>query len=365
MDVVDRKISELIHPDYNPRYISEQDFSQLKKSLKKFEAVEPAVINTFEGRENVIVGGNQRIRAAEALGWNVYPCYHVSLTQGEESELNIRLNKNTGSWDFDKLANEFDVGELLDWGFDESELSCFGDVDSEPGLTDDDEVPEVPEEPKTKQGDLYALGEHRLMCGDSTNVLHVERLMDGEKADMVFTDPPYGVSAVSKSGVLKERYKDDILGDQDTVAAIDSFNMCLSLKIDKMVFWGANYYTECLPSSGCWLVWDKNNGGSDQTDCELAWTNFKGAVRKYEKASEKTNRVHPTQKPCELIEWVFSRWEGGKIIFDLFGGSGSTLIACEKTKRKCRMMELDPHYCDVIVKRWEDYTGRKARLAGN
>ena len=186
--------------------------------------------------------------------------------------------------------------------------------------------------------------------------------MDGEKADAIFTDPPYGMNAVSKSGVLSKRYKTDILGDDNQDVAIDSFKVWNA----KDEFWfGANYYPQCLPTSGCWIVWDKNNGGSDQADAELCWTNQKGVVRIFKQASEKTNRVHPTQKPVSLPEWCFNRWELGKIIADPFLGSGSTLIAAEKTKRKCYGMELDPKYCDVIVKRWEDFTGKKAHLEEN
>lgn len=188
--------------------------------------------------------------------------------------------------------------------------------------------------------------------------------MNGVKADMVFTDPPYGMNAVSKSGVLSEKYKTDIMNDDNNEVVINSFNLCKEhFKDIKQVWWGANYYTECLPSAECWIVWDKNNGGSDQTDCELAWTNFRSVVRQFTMASEKTNRVHPTQKPLNLIAQIFEKFDKNKEynnIVDLFGGSGSTLIACEQLNRKCYMMELDPHYIDVIIQRWENFTGKKA-----
>lgn len=186
------------------------------------------------------------------------------------------------------------------------------------------------------------------------------------KVDLVFTDPPYGMSAVSKSGVLSKTYKTDILNDDTNKVAIDSFLLSQSLFKDvKQVWWGANYYTECLPSAECWIVWDKNNGGSDQTDCELAWTNFRSVVRQFTLASEKTNRVHPTQKPIKLISQILNKFDKDntfKNILDLFGGSGSTLIACEQLNRQCFTMELDPKYCDVIIKRWENLTGQKAEL---
>lgn len=190
--------------------------------------------------------------------------------------------------------------------------------------------------------------------------------MDGQKADMVFTDPPYGMNAVSKSGVLSERYKTDILGDDDNTVAIDAFNMAAAyFKDAKQIWWGANYYTECIPSSECWIVWDKNNGASDQTDCELAYSNLRSVVRKFTMASEKINRVHPTQKPIKLFEEIIRKFDKDNSIhnvIDLFGGSGSTMIACEQLKRKCFMCELDPRYVDVIIARWEKYTGQKAQL---
>ena len=247
---------------------------------------------------------------------------------------------------------------MSDFGFD-----LNFDVDEETEIVED-EVPEVPEEPKAKLGDIYQLGNHRLMCGDSTSIDDIEKLMNNEKADMVFTDPPYGMNAVSKSGVLSEKYKTDIMNDDDNTVAIDSFNLCNNyFKETKQVWWGANYYTECLPSAECWIVWDKNNGGSDQTYCELAWTNFRSVVRQFTMASEKINRVHQTQKPLNLISQIFKKFDKNNEynnIVDLFGGSGSTLIACEQLNRKCYMMELDPHYIDVIIQRWENFTGEKA-----
>tara|TARA_R110002020_G_scaffold373345_1_gene584795 strand:- start:141 stop:707 length:567 start_codon:yes stop_codon:yes gene_type:complete len=185
--------------------------------------------------------------------------------------------------------------------------------------------------------------------------------MNGEKADMVFTDPPYGMNAVSKSGVLSAKYKTDIIGDDNTDVARDSFNLIHSLYDCKQIWWGANYYSEFLPSAEGWIVWDKNNGGSDQTDCELAWTNFRSVCRLYKKASEKRNRIHPTQKPVELFLWSIEKFKVEfNIVLDVFLGSGSTLIAAEKLNRKCYGMELDEKYCDVIIERWEQFTGLKA-----
>ena len=225
---------------------------------------------------------------------------------------------------------------------------------------------ELPEEPNARHGDIYQLGKHRLMCGSSTSADDIESLVGTANIDLVYTDPPYGMSAVSKSSVLSVRYKTDIMNDGDNSVAMDSYRLAsVRFQNAKHVWWGANYYTECLPSAECWIVWDKNNGTSDQTDCELAWTNFRSVVRQFTMASEKKNRVHPTQKPCKLFGDIVGKFDKEGLfgnVLDLFGGSGSTLIACEQMGKKCFVMELDPHYIDVIIARWENYTGKKAVL---
>lgn len=356
MQIVKYKTSDIISAEYNPRQLTKDQYSNLKDSLERFGLVDPLIINKNKDRKNILVGGHQRLKIAREMGMDIIPCVEVDLTLDQEKELNVRLNKNVGEWDYDSLANYFDVDDLMDWGFTDDELQ-FYEEEPEQGLIEDDEIPEV-EEAITKQGDLWILGEHRLLCGDATKKEDVDLLMDGKKADMVFTDPPYGMDAVKNSGVLKDKYK-NILNDDSINTAIQSFNL---IKDDiPSIWWGANYYANSLPNKSCWLVWDKNNGKSDQMDCELAWTNLKGVTRQYTQASEKKNRVHPTQKPVELIEWCFDKIKGD-IVHDPFLGSGSTLIACEKTNRKCYGMELDPHYCDVIVKRWEEFTGKKAIL---
>ena len=344
----------------NPRKNSAA-VDKVAASIKEYGWQQPIVVD----KENVIIAGHTRLLAAQKLGMDKVPVHVADLSDAQAKAYRLADNRisEDADWDIDLLGLEIreldDLGFDLDLtGFDNTELANLL-IDPDLGETDEDAVPEPPEEPISKPGDLWILGEHRLLCGDSTNLDDVERLMDGEQADCVWTDPPYGMRAVSKSGVLSKKYGTDILGDETNKVAISAFPLWSA----RSQFWfGANYYPECLPSSGCWVVWDKNNGESDQADAELCWTNEKGVVRIYKQASEKRNRVHPTQKPSSLVEWCFERWEVGDIVADPFSGSGVTFISCQKTKRKCFGMELDPKYCDVIVKRWEQYTSEQATL---
>ena len=360
MRIKKRKIKELIAAEYNPRKINKIQEQDLKDSLTRFGLVDPIIINKNKERKNIVIGGHQRLRVWADLGNTEIDCNELDLTLDQERELNIRLNKNGGSFDDDLIKEYFEYEELTEWGFTPDELFDKEEKKVD-GLIDDDEIPEV-KESKVKRGDIWQLGEHRLMCGDSTSSDDVAKLMNGEKAEMVFTDPPYGMNAVSKSGVLSARYKTDIIGDDNTDVARDSFFLIHSLYDCKQIWWGANYYSEFLPSAEGWIVWDKNNGESDQTDCELAWTNLRSVCRLYKKASEKKNRVHPTQKPVDLVLWTIKKFKVEfNIVLDVFLGSGSTLIAAEKLNRKCYGMELDDKYCDVIIERWEQFTGQKAK----
>jgi DNA modification methylase len=364
-------IEKLIPYARNARTHSDEQVGQIAASIKEWGWTTPVLVDEDGG----IIAGHGRTMAAKRLGMREVPVMVARGWSDAKKRAYVladnKLAINAG-WDDSMLALELkELGELgfdLDLtGFSLDEINALTPLEVEPGLTDEDAVPEAPEEPTTRLGDVWILGKHRLMCGDSTSIDAVEKLMDGQKADMVFTDPPYGMNAVTKSSVLKKNYGQDILGDDNTDAAKDSFLLAFSLYPDAHhVWWGANYYGSALPDSECWIVWDKNNGQSDQTDCELAWTNFRSVVRQFTMASEKRNRIHPTQKPISLIEWVFDRFKvPSNFILDLFGGSGSTLIGCEKMGRKAFVMELDPKYCDVIVKRWQEFTGNQATLEEN
>jgi len=276
--------------------------------------------------------------------------------------------------------NNIDLPTLEDFRFPEIDMDKFKDEffnDPVEGLTDEDEVPEVVE-PRAKLGDLYLLGEHRLLCGDSTDIKSVERLMNGEKADMVFTDPPYGISINAAYGDrmkgndpnFKRKLKtySNIIGDDQDFDPSWIFDY---FKEQSIFLWGGNNYHQKLPK-GNWLVWYKKLTPEMKKmfgwDFELCWTNqTAGSVYEqawagclgHNKKLDGDTKTHPSMKSVSLIEKIFADYPAEKVV-DVYGGSGSTLIACEKTKRKCFMMELDPHYVDVIISRWEKFTGNTA-----
>ena len=371
IEVKYHKVEDLIPYVNNSRKHSDEQVAQIASSIKEFGWTNPILIDGT----NSIIAGHGRLMAARKLKMEEVPTIELShLTNTQRKALVIADNKLALNADWDTTLLTIELDELLKdgfaldiLGFNADELNALLEPEQVDGLTDEDAVPEVPEEPKTKLGDIYQLGNHRLMCGDSTSIDDVDKLMIGVYPDLIHTDPPYGMNAVSKSSVLKANYGTDIMGDDNPDVAKDAFNLIYGLYPEsKQIWWGANYYCSVLPDSECWLVWDKNNGQSDQTDCELAWANFRSVVRQFTQASEKTNRVHPTQKPVSLMEWIIKRFNlSSKTIADFFGGSGSTLIAAEKNGLQAFIMEFDPKFCDVIVKRWEDFTGKQAVLLTN
>ena len=238
-------------------------------------------------------------------------------------------------------------------------------------------------QPVSEFGDVWVCGSHKVMCGDSTDRKQVVAL--SPKADVLLTDPPYGISIVRNghiggrnrplgvgiNKIVDPREYLPVKADESTDTARKAVEIALSLTENQIIF-GGNYFTDFLEPSSCWLVWDKKNGGTDFADCELAWTSFSKAVRKYEwlwnglmragdRSEEGISRIHPTQKPVGLLAEILNDYtKEGQTILDLFGGSGSTLIACEKTGRICYLMEYEKAYVDLIVKRWQDYSGRRA-----
>ncbi len=397
MAVIQRKISELRPADYNPRQLTKKQLNDLIESFKSLGTLEPAVINQYKGRENIIISGHQRIKVAQVMDMKEYPCIEVKFPLKKEKEANIRMNANTGEWDTDILANEFDTEDLIDWGMD-----IDFTPDTEAGLTDEDDVPPEPEEPTTKPGDLYQLGPHRLLCGDSTNIQHVEQLMDGEKANLMMTSPPYWVGKdyetqeneqeidVFVNGIIKACLT-AMNKDEARIVINSGTGMATRIKEKKSrVILIIDKWVNGLYKNG-WLLrnirhWLKGGGSagpiSAKTDFVysgmeylLSFYHTDGNQRGQNKISESWcqqpnwNDIQGDKQenkagfPVELPNRFILLYSlDGEIVFDQFGGNGTTLIACEKTQRVCRMMELDPKYCDVIVKRWEEYTGKKAEL---
>jgi hypothetical protein len=357
----------------NPRNNEGKAVAKVKSSIQEFGFKQPIVVD----RQGVVVVGHTRLKAAIELGMPTVPVVIATdLTSAQVKAYRLADNRvaEESSWAADLLTLELDDLKLAEFdlaltGFDPEELHQFAPDGTQDGLTEDDACPELPVDPKSVVGDVWLLGNHRLMCGDSTNVANVDELLAGTKADIVYTDPPYGISVqMNNPGTT---CKGTILGDTTTDVATAAYNLCATFDVP-MIFWGANHYVSDagLPNASCWLCWDKqeSNNHIDQADCEFAWTNIKGPARVFHhlwagfrRDSEKgETRVHPTQKPIALNIEILEFFKAGSIVLDLFGGSGSTLIACEKTGRSCRMMELDPKYSDVILKRWQHFTGRQA-----
>ena len=367
----------------NPRAIRKDQLDKLVKSLREFpEMLEarPIVVDP----DFVVLGGNMRLKAAQLAGLSEVPVYVATWEEAKHKEFIIKDNLAFGEWDWDLLANEWDAEELDDWGLDVPLL----EEDTE-GLTDPDDVPEVPEEPTTKPGDLWLLGDHRLLCGDSTKAEDVKRLMDGKKADMVFTDPPYGVNYEGghfhSGDVNIKRKREKIANDGDDQIYTDVIPLIANFCNGPCYTWFANtkplklyQAVEAVGQIHALIIWHKTNATYAAMNAQykerhepclywkpkrsnLRWCGPSNEATIWEMKRDATNHFHPTQKPVELAERALKNHDA-KNVLDLFLGSGSTLIAAEKTGRKCYGMELDPKYCDVIVKRWEDFTGKKAEL---
>jgi 16S rRNA G966 N2-methylase RsmD len=354
----------------NPRLIKTEKFEKLKKSIED----NPEMLGMREvlvyplNAKFIIIGGNMRYQACKELGFTEVPCKILDkdTTAEQLRAITIKDNVGFGEHDWDLLANEWDSIELEEWGLDVPNFETEETI-----LEAEEDDYEEPENLKVDVvlGDLIEFEctdgrVHRLICGDSTDSDTVAKLMNGEKADMVFTDPPYGISHSGKGikGSAKENDFGEILGDNDVTVAIDAFNLCQSLFSDAtMIFWGANYYSSCLPNGFGWLVWDKQREGNTFSGAELAFVNkgvkldvFRHQWHGMIKGSEMgEKRVHPTQKPIALIEWSFINYKAQDKILDLFLGSGSTMAASHKTSRKCYGMELDPKYCQVIIDRMQ------------
>lgn len=388
MEIVYKKVNDLIPYINNSRTHSEEQINQIVASINEFGFTNPLLVDEKDN----IIAGHGRLLASKKLKMEEVPCIVISgLTEAQKKAYIIADNKmalNAG-WDEELLKAELENLKELDFdleltGFNVDELDDIFQFEEEQEIVEDDFDIEPPEEPKAKLGDIYQLGNHRLMCGDSTKLEDVEKLMNGNKADMVFTDPPYGIDVVQgkkvggdkpfgKVGggnIVKSNTYSSIIGDETTDTARKNYEIVKELSDNQIIF-GGNYFTDFLKPSKCWCVWDKQNTGNF-ADVELAWTSFdksakiyhylwNGLVREGSRDLELSKRVHPTQKPVGMIINILKDFtKENDSIIDCFGGSGSTLIACEQLNRNCYMMELDPKYVDVIIKRWEEFTGKKA-----
>ena len=381
MKIIDKKLSELKPYEKNPRK-NDEAVKYVMESIKEFGFKVPIIID----KNNVIVCGHTRYKASKKLKLDTVPCIIADdLTEEQIKAFRLADNKvsEKAEWDFDLLYDElkgiFDF-DMQEFGFD------FEDDEKPAQEVVEDEVPDVPEEPKAKMGDIWQLGRHRLMCGDSTDTSNLKKLFDGNNIDLVLTDPPYGISVVQGSKIdgdkafgkvgggkiVESNTYMSIKGDDTTDTARDFYKTCMLMNIKNYILFGGNYFTDFLEPKACWIVWDKENTGNF-ADVELAWTSFNkgaklykwlwnGLCRKGDRKTEGVKRVHPTQKPVGLIGEILKDFsKENDNIFDGFGGSGSTLMACEQLNRQCYMMEYEPHYVDVIIARWEKFTGKKAK----
>ena len=369
-------IDDLTLDPANARKHDDKNLKAIAESLKQFGQRKPIVV---WGR--TVVAGNGTLVAARSLGWREISVARVPDDWDEARVMAYALADNRSAelavWDEQVLSEQLKQLELADW-----DVEALGFEATVEPLKDvvEDEIPEL-YEAKAKLGQVWQLGRHRVMCGSSTDVSDVSKLLNGEKVELVFTDPPYGIDvvggsksfgSVGGSNTVKANSYTPIIGDSTINSARDFYATCQALDIQNYVIWGGNYFTDFLLAKKCWFVWDKKGRKWDDnfSDFELAWTSFDKPAKIFThvwmgmvQSGEREKRVHPTQKPAGLVidclDYLDSKF---KIIYDGFGGSGSTLIACEQTDRTCFMMELDPKYVDVIIARWEKLTGLTAEL---
>lgn len=397
------KIDQLKAAEYNPRRANEKEVEDLKESLKRFGFVEPIVVNSAPKRKDIIIGGHFRVRVAKEMKIKEVPVVYVNIPDiKKEKELNLRLNRNLGQWDL-KLLKGFDIDLLKDVGFESSELDRIFEQDILEDNFDADVEYAGIKKPKAKIGDLYLLGKHRLLCGDSIREEDVGRLMEGIKADMVFLDPPYNVNYKGKGKNTSE----GILGDKQTEEKFIEFSESWVQRIKEALKEGGVYYICSGYSSyptflyalrvnqlyfSQPIIWVKNNTSYGWNDYRYKHEMLIKGKKKKEKQKKaipilygwnegkhffietreeadvweikrraSNIMVHPTQKPIELCgRAIRNSSKRDEIVLDLFGGSGTTLISAEKEGRKAYLMELDPKYVDMIIKRWEAYTKKKA-----
>jgi len=410
MEIVQVRTDALQPSNYNPRKWTDKARQNLKASMREFGMTQPLVVNSNQARKNIIIGGHFKHDIARELGWETVPVFYVDLDETQERKLNIRLNKNQGEFDNDLLAEFFDEDLLKSVGFDEQELDAiYPDIGDEDDFDTEKEL-EAIEEPTTQPGDIWELGKHRLMCGDATNLADVDALMDGREADVIFTDPPYNVNYSGRGKKTSNTIKNDHMEEQafrdflnatfnsyKHIAKPDAplyccyassthrefedainqsgykvINQIIWVKTVASMGWG-DYRWKHEPILYCkqpgagveyygdrkqYTVWEE-----ELSDAELLQQVKKLIVKDENGGStvwrlgRDSNYDHPTQKPLQLIKNALrNSSKRGDLVVDLFGGSGSTMISADKNNRQAYLMELDPKYCDVIRKRWEQHS---------
>lgn len=362
-------IEKLVPYAKNSRTHSEEQVAQIAASIKEWGFTTAVLVD----ESGSIIAGHGRVMAARKLGLASLPVMVAAgWTDAQKRAYVIADNKlalNAG-WDNELLALE--LGELGDAGFDleltgftDEEIKALMPVEVTEGLTDPDTAPAVQENSVTVPGDVWIMGKHRLMCGDSANVDAIDTLLANGTVDAIVTDPPYGIGIdgqkESKNKNPKHNRKaHEFMGWDAERPDPGIFNYIVGLNVPAVI-WGGNYFADLLPATRGWLYWSKGQDGLTMSDGELAWTTQSTPLRAVTvNRAALQGSVHPTQKPLQVVEFSLDYLKAGPVVLDLFGGSGSTLIACEKTGRQARLMELDPRYCDVIVKRWQEFTGKQA-----
>lgn len=383
-------INDLTGADYNPRkdlQPEDIEYQKIKRSIEEFGYVEPVIIND----DHTIIGGHQRVKVLKDLGYEELQVIQISVDKTKEKALNVALNKITGEWDIDKLSQVLEDLDLEEFdleitGFDLDEIDDLLGI--EPEVVEDNYVVILPEEPKSKLGDIYQLGRHRVMCGDSTKIEDVQKLMDGVRVDLLLTDPPYNVDY---TGGTKDALK--IQNDKQSDSEFRQFLVDAFTCADSVMKPGAVFYIWHADSEGynfrgaChdidWevrqcLIWNKNAMVMGRQDyhwkhepCLYGWKSGgshlwasdrkQTTILEFDRPTQ--NKEHPTMKPVKLFDYQMqNNTKKEDVVLDLFGGSGTTLIASEQNGRISYTMEFDPKYVDVIINRWEQQTNQKAIL---
>ena len=384
------RLGDLVEWEKNPRQLSKHDAEHIGISISKFGLADPLVVNA----DHSLIGGHQRKRVMLLNDYTKDSLVDVrvpdrQLTEREAEELAIRLNKNAGNWDWDMLANEFEIDDLVDWGFSTDELEGldFGDEPVEDVEPQIDKAEELREKWGVETGQLWKLGEHRLICGDCTDKAVVDRVMGGEKADMVFTDPPYGVGYVGKTKDKLTIARDDVTEEELVVYVKQWFDACADVSRpgaywlatvparplhviflsdwkergilrqvmvwvkDSMVLGHSEYHYRHEPILFGWVKGDRLNN-TDRT---------KTTVWEFDRP--KASREHPTMKPIEMWEYgIGNHTNVGDLLFEPFSGSGTTILACERLNRRCNAIEIEEKYTAVAIQRWADATGGEPEL---